>query len=196
MKLLTASMILVSGFGVLNAETSITKASGGTMKTELGYGLHINKKSTLHREWITIHDRSLPLTIENTIGIKGTFEVKKYASSAFYETKYKVTATEDISAFEVRFLTFDVWGDHVRTLASTEIVDLNKGANSEFTGKWRELSESRLAEFYASIAYVAQIRTKSGKVLKCDTSIILKEAQKFSTKFTAEDLEEEEVTKK
>ena len=49
--------------------------------------------------------------------------------------------------------------------------------------------ENTAREFYASIAYIAQVRTKDGRVLKANTEAIIQEARKFSEKFSVSDLE-------
>lgn len=54
---------------------------------------------------------------------------------------------------------------------------------------WNLFSENEASEFYASIAYIAKVRTKAGRILASDTAPVLEEARKFSSKFSAEDLE-------
>lgn len=88
-----------------------------------------------------------------------------------------------------RFLTFDIWGDHSRNLSATDIADMDAGSTKKFDGKWNIYSENEVTEYYASIAYIAQVRTKSGRVIKADPKVVLEEARKFSKKFAEGDLE-------
>lgn len=169
----------------------ITRSSGGSIKTELGYGIVLNSESSLEREWITIHDSSIPADLMGTVGVKTIYEsVGRYSSGEYmYSANYSVIVQEPISAIKINFLTFDIWGNHVNNLSATEIIDLQKGETKSFDSKWRLYSENEASEFYASIAYIAQVRTKAGRVIKPDPKIIVDEARKFSSKFSESDLE-------
>lgn len=186
------SAVLLGAF-VTNtfADESVTKMSGGSIKTELGHGIVINKESSLAREWITIHDNSIPADISGTVGVKIIYESGARHSSGRYQynAEYSFTAKEALSAIEVRFLTFDIWGDHSRNLSVTHVVDIAAGTTEKFGGKWNIYSENEVCQYYASIAYIAQVRTKSGRVIKANPKIVLEQARKFSKKFAEGDLE-------
>jgi hypothetical protein len=51
-------------------------------------------------------------------------------------------AEEPLSAFTVHYLLFDVWGRHVRTLALTEVTDVEPGRKSSSGALPRILSRS------------------------------------------------------
>lgn len=167
------------------AAQQVTKSSGGSIKTELGYGIVLNEKSSLVREWITIHDDSLPVDIVGTTGISSTYGDRNYQ----YTAEYSIKTKEAISAIEVRFLTFDIWGNHVRNLSATDIQDVEANVTQKFDAKWNEHSETRISEYYASIAYIAHVRTVDGRVMKTNLETVLKEARKFSDKFSKNDLD-------
>jgi len=187
-------IFLISAF--LPAAT-ITKASGGSIKTKLSRNIIINDNSSLMREWITINDDSLPVVISDTVGVKTIYkEGSGYSSGDYqYVSEYSVSAKEAVSAIEIRFITFDIWGNYSRNLSSTEIVDMAVGTSKKFNPSWSVFSENEVSEFYASIAYIAQVRTQSGKVIKADPSVILAEAKKFSTKFSEDDLDPKQIKK-
>jgi hypothetical protein len=105
-----------------------------------------------------------------------------------YQAQFVIEAKEPVSAIEVRFLMFDVWGQHVRNLLFDEISDIEPG-KKDFTAQWRLYSENDCSRQYASIAYVSRVRTKDGRVLEADPTAVVQEAKKFSKKFTAADLE-------
>lgn len=172
--------------------SEIARESGGSIKTDLG-SVVLNEESSLQREWITIHDNAIPADLVGTVGVKTIYQSGgRYSSGDYmYTADYKVKATEDLTAIELRLLTFDVWGDHVRNLSATEIVDLKAGEVREFHPGWNVFSENEASEYYASIAYIARVRTKSGRVIKADPAIVVEEARKFSEKFQASDLEPE-----
>jgi len=94
-----------------------------------------------------------------------------------------------IQAFEVRLLLFNVWGSHVGTLSASEIRDLKDGATYEQEYSWQLWSLTEGHEHHASIAYIARVRTADGRVLDADSAFILREAQRFTEKFTEADLE-------
>lgn len=57
--------------------TTVTKADGGRITTELGYGIALVKGSSLHREWIAVHDTAIPVDTDGTPGVDtiyGAFE--------------------------------------------------------------------------------------------------------------------------
>lgn len=180
---IAGAILLTVSSNTIAAQT-VTKESGGSIKTDLGYGIVLNKESSLTREWITVHDSSLPADILGTVGVKTIYESgDRYSSGRYkYSAEYTITAKEALSAIEVRFLTFDIWGDHSRNLSATDIVDMDAGSTKKFNAKWNVYSENEVSEYYASIAYIAQVRTKSGRVIKADPKVVLEQARKFSKK--------------
>jgi hypothetical protein len=173
----------------LESNASVTRADGGSISTNLGYGFIVAKGSSLRREWIAIHDPSIPVVLEGTPGITTVYVAERYSGSFRYRTKLKITAKQSIAAMEIRFLTFDVWGNHVRTLRLDEVADLAEGVSKDLDGSWSLYSENDVEKHYASIAYVARVRLKDGRVLVANEKPVLDEARKFSEKFSSEDLE-------
>ena len=189
--LVLACALLVSpasGFGQQGDLVSVSRASGGSVQTDLGYGIKINKESNLMREWITVHNQVLPVDLVGTVGVRTTYDSKSRGYR--YRASFSLQASEPLAAVEVRFLVFDIWGEHVRTLRTTEIADIDAG-QKKLEGVWRILSENECSEHYASIAYVSRVHTQAGRVHAGDTSKVLEEARKFSEKFAETDLEPE-----
>lgn len=184
---------ILSGIVALSAVAAenVTKKSGGSIIIDRGHGFMINKESTLTREWITVHDNSLPADILGTTGVVINPESGQRAISDSYQynSVYTITTQEPLSAIEVRFLTFDIWGDHAKNLSATHIVDMDGGASKELGGTWRVRSQNEASLYYASIAYIAQVRTKNGRVIKANPQIVLEQARMFSKKFSEGDLE-------
>lgn len=169
----------------------IERCSGGEMRTHLSHGIVLNKSSSHRREWVIINDPSLPISIVGRTGIKTIFmqETDYQSASYYYSTAYVVQPLENLSALEIRYLTFDVWGAHERTLVATTISDIPENIPFKNDAKWELYSENEAIEFYASIAYVARVRTSHGRVFAADTKPIIAEAQRFSEKFLESDLE-------
>lgn len=184
--LLLACLVLI---GVASAEDSgitVIRGPGGSIQTELGYGIVLNKDSTLEREWIVINDVAVPVQFAgNAVGLTTIYSSNDRAYR--YKADFTVRVKEPISALEVRFIAFDIWGNHVRNFVITEIADLQPGTN-EISGTWRAPSENEVSEFYASIAYVARVRTSNGQVIEANEEPVIMEAQRFSESFTNTDL--------
>lgn len=171
----------------------VTRESGGSIQTPLGYNIVLNKESSLMREWITVHDQTLPASLAGTVGIKTAYESGRVSGEYRYKTSFTIEAKEPLAALEVRFLLFDLWGNHIKTLSLTEVADIP--SKKEHTGEWRAFSENEVSEFYASIAYLARVRTQSGRVMEANPTAVIEEARKFSKKFSAEALEPKTETK-
>lgn len=146
-----ATILLVLSLTSSLAAENVTKTSGGSIKTALGYGIVLNRGSSLTREWITIHDTSIPADISGTAGVTTIYDSgERYSSGSYqYSAEYSVISKEALSAVEVRFLIFDIWGNHSRTLSATDIVDMAAGSTKKFDGKWNIYSENEASEYYA-----------------------------------------------
>lgn len=151
----------------------------------------LNKESSLEREFITVIDKTLPARLTGCFGISTVYEPEtEYDVGQYlYKSKFVVEAFDDVRAFETRFLIFNVWGRHVHTLSSAEIADVAAGSTRKCKGTWNLDCETDASEHYASIAFLATIRTASGQVIETDIEPILAEAKKFSSRFSKGDLE-------
>ncbi|WP_145100182.1 hypothetical protein [Rosistilla carotiformis] len=150
----------------------------------------MNKESSLEREFITVIDKTLPAGLTGCVGVWTVYEPETdYRPAQYvYASRYSVKALEEIRAFETRFLVFNVWGRHVQTLSSSVIADVAAGATRQCASQWMLYDENEACEYYASIAYLATVRTASGHVFETNIAPILAEAKKFSSKFSADDL--------
>jgi hypothetical protein len=136
-----------------------------------------------------VHDAKMPLSFEGTPGVTTVYVSRQYGGDFRYRAKFTVATKEAIRALQVRFLTFDVWGEHVRTLSFEEVADVASNAKKELTGEWALYSENDVEKHYASIGYVARVRLADGRVVEAPTELVIAEARKFSGKFTAAELE-------
>jgi hypothetical protein len=59
---------------------------------------------------------------------------RQYGGEYRYQTRFTINTREAIRALQVRFLTFDVWGEHVRTLSFEEVVDIPAKSKKELVG--------------------------------------------------------------
>jgi len=168
---------------------SVTRSDGGSITTNLGYGIAVAKDSTLHREWMTIHDSAFPADLDGTVGVTTVYESKQYGGDYKYRANFTIRARASLRAFEVKFLVFNVWGEHVKTLSSEDVVDIAEGAAHTVKSNWQLLSENEVGQHYASIAYVARVRLEDGRIVNASTAVPIAEALKFTDRFTEADLE-------
>lgn len=174
---------------VMAQAITVTRAASGSNQTNLGHGIVLNKNSSLEREWIVIHNPNMPADIEGTAGVRTVYEAGRATGSYRYLSDYFVVAKEPIAAIETRFLLLDVWGDLIRTLSATEVVDMETGPGKMFHGVWNLFSETEASKFHTSIAYIARVRTKSGRVIEGNPTAVLAEAKKLSKHLVEGDLE-------
>lgn len=167
-------------------QATVNRGSAGSIRTQLGYGIVLNKESSLEREWVTVNNTGVPAQLVGAVPL--TTAYKSEGSDYRYVAEYQIDAKEPLSAIEVKFLTFDIWGEYQRTLSATDIEDLPAG-QTKLTGQWRTFSENEASEYYASIAYVARVRTKTGRVAVADVAPVIAEAKKFSERFNPAVLE-------
>ncbi len=167
--------------------TTVTRGSGGSIQTPLDYGIVVNKGSSLSREWITVHDSACPIALVDNVGVTTIYVRDRVSGEYNYSAKFSVEASEPVSAFEARFLLFDLWGNHLKTLSMTQVADLE--GKKEVSAKWNAYSENEVSEYYASIAFVARVRTQTGRVFESNMLPVLEEARKISRKFSPENLE-------
>jgi len=171
--------------------TRFTRGSGGSITTVLGYGIKVNPNSSIEREWITAHDSLAPIDLNGTVGITTVYKSGgEYSSGEYrYQATLPLIFKEDVTAFEIRFVLFDVWGQFTKTLSYTEIEDDALGTAKSFTPTWRVYSENEVSEHYGSLAYVARVRAKTGRVFEANFAPVVDEARKISAKFQPEWLE-------
>ena len=171
--------------------TSFTRGSGGSVTTTLGYGIKVDPNSSLNREWITAHDSLAPMDFDGTVGVTTVYKTGgEYSTGQYnYHASVPLVFKQDVAAFEIRFVLFDVWGEFAKTLSYTEVEDNGAGTKKTFTPDWSVYSENEVSEHYASLAYLARVRTKSGRVFEANYGPVLLEARTISARFKPEWLE-------
>jgi hypothetical protein len=179
-KMIISSLAALCAF---SADAETVSGAGMPMKFGVGYGIMINEDSSLSREWVVVNDEKLPVKISQFKGANILLDDRTWT----YKIFYKIEVAEPISAIEVRFIPFDVWGEKGRTLSSTQVRDYASESYDQ-EGTWRILSENEATEHFAMVAYVTQVKLSSGAVLRANTEAVVSEAQKFSSDFTSGDL--------
>lgn len=149
---------------------SLETADGGTMVTRVDSELSINQGSTLQRRWFVLNDTSSPVMLSNA-GI-GT----KYESyGGIYESVSKGTAEfkNEVRAYQIVFVNFDIWGDRMQSLVSTHVTDVTAGSKKDLKDTWF-VSESDVREMYTTVAFVESVMMADGSIYHADRSAIAK----------------------
>ncbi len=168
---------------------TVDRSEGPDVTVALGYGVVLNKESTLKRDWYVVRDAQAPAFIEGPAGIRVIYKDGDRSSRGEYQYAgaYRLVVREPITAFEVRAIVIDVFGRTIKTLSSTEILPLTGGR--DFRAAWRIFSENEAAEAFASVFYVAQVRTAAGRVYVADRSAVFDQVRKVVSRLTEADFE-------
>jgi hypothetical protein len=119
----------------------VSIAEGGSVVTDLGYGVQVNKGSSLQRRFVTINDPSAPVALQN-VGIRTTFASDRYD----FQASGALLPSEPIQAVEIRIVLFDMFGGRMKTLSATHVADLSaQSAVIESWGKRTHNIGTRLA---------------------------------------------------
>ncbi|MEW5875981.1 MAG: hypothetical protein AB1752_12470, partial [Candidatus Zixiibacteriota bacterium] len=79
-----------------------------------------------------------------------------------------------IQAIEVRFVLYDIWGEHLKTLRLTSVGDVAPGIPLDLSpiGAWRGW-EDEARKYFVSVAYIAKVRTAEGQVWSADDDALV-----------------------
>lgn len=173
---------------------SIERSEGTSVTVPLGYGITLNKESNLRREWFVARDSQSPASIDGSVGINVVYKSGDRSSNGQYQytIPYRIIPKEPITAFEIRAIVIDVFGRLVKTLSATELVSFTEPRG--FEGNWRIWSENEASEAFASVVYVAQVRTASGQVYVANRSAVYDQVRRVAARLTESDLEPKRET--
>ena len=171
------------------SQIAIERAEGTSVTVNLGFGIALNKESKLKREWFTVRDPQAPATLEVNTGVDVVYKSGDRSSRGEYQysVPYRIAPKEPITAFEVRVIVIDVFGRLVKTLSATELADFSDARG--FAGSWRIFSENEASEAFASVIYIAQVRTAAGRVYVADQRAVFDQVRRVATRLTEADLE-------
>jgi len=166
-------------------QLEVTELDGGSVTTKLIADIALNKGSSLHRKWFLINSPSCPIRLDGA-GVRTVYGDRNYS----FEPAGNIAATEAVTAFEVRFMLFDLWGEHMKTLSGTELHDLDAGTTFALSevGSWRA-RETDVAQYLTAVGFIAHVRTGDGRTWRAETSAILQEVEAVKLSLTLEELE-------
>jgi len=180
---------IIAGVAPFSADAEILSGTYGTMQVALSPNIVLNADSKIERPWIVVNDEALPAKINGRaapVPVYGSYS-KRYK----YSAEYSFSVEADISAIEIHFILFDVWGERTKTLSATEITEYSAGVH-ELNHIWGSFNKNEASKHYSSIGYIARLRLKDGTILHANSDAILNEAKRFSTSITVNDLAPDE----
>jgi len=185
MKILCALAVVIF-FGATqtsHAQIKVDVTDGGSVITTLSRGIQVNDGSSLKRSFVTINDLSAPITLQQA-GVATVYEGRAYN----FIPKGDMTPREPITAVEVRFVLFDMFGQLMKTVSLTRVRDFGTDSKPLSEGGWYA-SEGNVRELLTVASFVAYVRTASGKVWRYDAKRVGEELQKLNLRIAAGALE-------
>jgi hypothetical protein len=182
--LLSAVLCLSASLACAQTSPSPASATKSSIQIERFEGSPVKPTlSTLKREWFVINDHAGPVKIIDIDGIK----VEQSKSQYEYKLVLGIEAVQAITALEIRSLVVDVFGKPLRMLSATEVGDLHgKGTHFETWSVWPQ-SDAHMA--YASVTYIAQVRTAAGQVYEIDKAAVLEQIRTIFKRISQSELE-------
>jgi len=162
-----------------NAQITSTKVDGGSVITELGFGIAVNKNSTLTREWVSLNDAKCPIQLSNDVGINSSYVRENYK----FVPKGNLIINEPIVAFEIHHVLYSVFGEHIKTLSDSKIKDISSSFQLSVENESWYASESNVKEYLICVSYVAYVRTKLGALWTYNPMLIQQELKKFQISY-------------
>ena len=152
-KLMLLCFVLLSN--LCFSQITSSKSDGGSVVTNLSMGIKVNKNSTLMRDYIVLNDAKCPIQLNSGFGITTTY-LQKYTFNAVGE----FTASETVLAYEIHSVLYNIFGEHIKTLSSTNVEDVPAG-QKQVSGQWYA-SENQVSEYLFCVSYVAKVRKANG----------------------------------
>jgi hypothetical protein len=178
------SLLIISFNAYSQPQLDLKEFDGGSVITNLVSGIQVNKDSTLKRKWFVINDNTCPIQLNNS-GINTGF--KNSELSYYYWVSGRFEAKTAISAYEVRFILFDVWNEYLTTLAGTNIKDLTTFDKYLLGDSWSWFaSENDVSELYTVVSFVAHVRTPDGSVWIYNNDGIAEQIKSIKIQFDKE----------
>ena len=173
-----------SSFALAN-EIVISREDGGSNITDLGYDIKVNPKSKLRREWIVLNDPLSPIEIKKKTGIDTNYSRRRYN----FISDGGIIAKDNLTAYKLVFVLFDVFGKRMNSLAKTEIRDIGKGGSDNFSrdSSWYA-TENNVRNFLVSVVFVLSVRRREGGVWQANLKKIQGTLDKIGFQVAADKL--------
>ncbi len=169
MRCITALAVVFLFVGSLYAQGNdasgfqVREEDGGTVVVRSASGI-LNQGSSLKRRWLSVNDLSAPVQL-NKSGLYPRFDEKEEIHVLM--PVGTAQPTQAVSAVEIRYMLFDVWGEHLSTLTTTRMVDTSTTFDLRDGAGWPAW-ENEVAQLVTVVAFVARVRLENGQIWTYD----------------------------
>ena len=167
-----AGLALASAFAIAQEKRSVVveKADGGSVTTNLIGTIKVNGGSSLNRRWFTVNDSTSPVLL-TAAGVKPVYNRNSSVGSYAFVPSGAGTARSSVKAVKIVFVIFNLWGDRMRNLALTQVMDIGSGGTVPFDGTWYA-SETDVQQLYTSLVFVDSVMLADGSIWRSDKKLI------------------------
>ena len=170
------SLITICVLYCLSSYSQITtsKVNGGSVVTKLSMGISVNTGSTLTRDWIVLNDEKCPVQLKD-VGVNSVYGSSEYR----FVPSGSLVLSEQIVAYEIHHVLYDVFGSHIKSLNNMEITDLSGTVDlKKISGTWYA-TENEISEYFSCVSYVAAVRIATGVIWRFKPQLIKDELSKI-----------------
>ncbi len=143
--------------------------------------LRLNMESSLSRDWIILNDTACPIQLSNSVGINTIYKDR----SIRFIPMGSIKTLQPITAFEIVYVLYDVFGEHLLSLSNVEIADIESSKLLKNGDSWYA-TDNQVAEYYTCVSFVMKVRTKDGIIWNYDPLSISKELGKIEITYKKE----------
>lgn len=131
--------------------------------------MRVDGSTSLKRQWVSIHDEFAPAFLtELKVLPAGAL------SGASHMAQGKVNIKTGLSGFEVRLVFLDVWGQPIRTVASSFISDFRPRYSYSFEqlGLFQNIPPLE-RPYFTCLAYISRARLANGQIWRINENEML-----------------------
>ena len=152
-----------------STEYEVTRLSDGPFAFETpSFGgvitpRRFNEGSSLEKESVLLNTAEIPVRV-----VGSSTEIRSGSGSRYnYIISADVMTDEPVSAFEIRHSTYDIFGEHMENLVTTEAVDFLPGER-QMDGVWRSFGSRIPYKHLTTVSYIYRVRFMDGSVWEAD----------------------------
>jgi len=183
-----AAVLLLCGVAHAQIESDdgmlqVRQENGGSVAVRTAGGT-LNQDSSLQRRWYIINDANSPVRLERA-GVFPRFDEREGVH--YFLPIGTVSPKDAISAIEVRYLLFDIWGEHLRTFSVTKITDSSTHVDLQAGNRWPAL-ETEASQLVSVFAFVTRVRATDGQTWTYNADRMLQRMQALGVNVGQKDL--------
>ena len=150
----------------------VREEDGGPVTVRSASGM-LNQGSSLKRRWLAVNDLSGPVLL-NKAGLYPRFDEKEEVHVLM--PVGTAQPSQAIAAVEVRYMLFDVWGEHLSTLTMTKMADTSTTFDLRDGSGWPAW-ENEVAQLVTVVAFIARVRLENGQIWSYDPDRLTSEVR-------------------